>query len=961
MRGFAVPEVCRAVRVALAVVAIAVGWSAGAWAQGGGASQTGTINGKVADTSGAVLPGVTVTASSSALMGLQTAVTNDQGLYRFPAVPPGAYSLSYELPGFRTIRREGVSIALGFTATVNVELAVAALEETVQVTSEAPLIDVNATRVQQNFKLEQLQSLPNARDMWSLLAATPGVVMGRIDVGGNRAGTQTGYMAYGYSGQTRVLVEGINTTEGTTGAGFYFDYGSFEEVFFGTAGQGAEMPNPGVQSQFLGKSGGNRMQGEVYYDYENNDLQGANILGNLPTQFLYDATTNTGGIREGSNEIQGYRDFNLNLGGPIQKDRLWWYFSYRDQKNQVAQPNFLFDKTFDTKLWNLSGKGTYQLSRNNKLVGYYQWGQKTQPNRLPFATYTYPSEEETWKQNSGSWIYKGEWNGTLGNNLYLESRYGDFGYWFPLVANSDSTYYWRDTGSLTLGGGDQKQQLDRDRRQFTTAVSWFTDGLLGASHSFKFGGEVLLETSWEGLTQRYAGHVGHVFNNGAAQQVILDFPTALEVGGGGLRDGLLSVAKLDQQDLFVSDTVQIGRATLNLGLRYDRYKSYIPEQRQMAFTNGPVSIAEQTFPAQTFLVWNSLVPRVGLVYDLTGSGRNVVKANYGLYRHNPGAGIASSANPNQATKTVTYTWTDRNGDRRYQLGEEGSVSATALAGTISVDPNIKQPYTHEASVFFERQIGSTMAGRIGYVYKTNDDLWATYQPLRPIEAYTQPFSFTDLGVDGVRGTSDDAVGTYYGVPTALLSQYPVDNVIMNVPSFGRYKTIEGSITRRASNRWSVQAGFGYSWLHDFPNGFPNNPNSPFDEHYTRWDLKLSGSYDAPWGIRVSPLLRHQAGANFARTISVSAPTGSGATLSSTTVYVKPYDARRQDNITVLDIRAEKSVPLHGSMKVRLFLDAFNVTNAYAAETIGTATGTSFLRPTALLAPRVARVGFRFLW
>jgi hypothetical protein len=159
----------------------------------------------------------------------------------------------------------------------------------------------------------------------------------------------------------------------------------------------------------------------------------------------------------------------------------------------------------------------------------------------------------------------------------------------------------------------------------------------------------------------------------------------------------------------------------------------------------------------------------------------------------------------------------------------------------------------------------------------------------------------------------------------------------------------------------MQAGFGYSWLHDFPNGYPNNPNSPFDEHYTRWDVKLSGSYDAPWGLRVSPLLRHQAGASFARTISVSAPTGSGATLSSTTVYVEPYDARRQDNITVLDVRVEKSVPLHGSMKVRLFLDAFNITNAYAAETIGTATGTSFLRPTALLAPRVARVGFRFLW
>ena len=132
------------------------------------------------------------------------------------------------------------------------------------------MIDTSATSVQQNFKIEQLNSIPNGRDMWALLAATPGVVMSRIDVGGNRAGTQTGYTAYGLTGQVRVSVEGINTTEGTGGAGFYFDYGSFEEVFLGVAGQGAEAATPGVQSQFLGKSGGNRFSGEFYQDCYNN-------------------------------------------------------------------------------------------------------------------------------------------------------------------------------------------------------------------------------------------------------------------------------------------------------------------------------------------------------------------------------------------------------------------------------------------------------------------------------------------------------------------------------------------------------------------------------------------------------------------------------------------------------------------------------------------------------------------
>src|SRR5262245_34092583 len=188
-----------------------------ALAQGGGASTTGSINGKVSDSSSAVLPGVTVSATSPALMGVQTSITDGGGNYRFPALPPGIYTVTFELPGFNTLKRENIQISMGFTATMNVELAVASLQETVTVTGDSPVIDTSSTRLQQNFKLEQRQEIPNSRDLWSLLAVTPAVTMGRIDVGGNRAGTQTGYTAYGYSGQNRVLVEGINTTEGTAG------------------------------------------------------------------------------------------------------------------------------------------------------------------------------------------------------------------------------------------------------------------------------------------------------------------------------------------------------------------------------------------------------------------------------------------------------------------------------------------------------------------------------------------------------------------------------------------------------------------------------------------------------------------------------------------------------------------------------------------------------------------------
>ena len=400
------------------------------------------------------MPGVTVLAASTSMLGQQTAVSSENGNFRFPAVPPGSYSLTFELAGFNTMKREGIQITLGFTANVNVELSLATLQETVTVTGDSPIIDTSATRTVQTFKAEQLASIPNGRDLWSLLAVTPAVALSRIDVGGNRAGTQTGYTAYGLNGQVRVLVEGINTTEGTAASGVYFDYGSVEEAFLGTAGQSAEMPTPGVQSQFITRSGGNRFSGDFYQDWYNNSLQGSNLSDEV---IAY-------GIREGSNEMQGYRDTALNFGGPIAKDKLWFHAAYRVQKNQVSQPNFRFDKTFDTELTNPSTKWTYQANENNKFIGYYQVGLKLQPNRLPVATYFYDNEGETWKQKNTAWVYKGEWNGTLSDKLYVEARYGDFGYFFPLLSNGDAQYSWRDT-ALGEIDGSYLHLADRSRSQ----------------------------------------------------------------------------------------------------------------------------------------------------------------------------------------------------------------------------------------------------------------------------------------------------------------------------------------------------------------------------------------------------------------------------------------------------------------------------------------------------------------
>ncbi len=246
-------------------------------AQTGGAT-TGAINGKVTDASQAVMPGVTVTIASPSMQGVRTAVTNEEGSYRFPSVPPGDYKITYELAGFSTVVREGIRVGLGFTATINTELKVASLTESVTVSGASPVVDIATTKTSTNFDAQTLAALPNARDFWAILAAAPAIQMQRIDVGGSAAGTQTGYSTYDTkSDQHRPMVEGIVNTEGTNAAGFYYDYGSMEEVSVTTGANTPEMPWAGVMTQFITKSGGNTYHGRIYADYQNENIQSRNI------------------------------------------------------------------------------------------------------------------------------------------------------------------------------------------------------------------------------------------------------------------------------------------------------------------------------------------------------------------------------------------------------------------------------------------------------------------------------------------------------------------------------------------------------------------------------------------------------------------------------------------------------------------------------------------------------------
>ncbi len=930
---------------------------------------TGAINGRVTDNTGGVLPGVTVTASSPSMQGVRTDVTNENGTYRFPAVPPGVYSLVFELAGFGSINREGLRVGLGFTATVNIELGVANLQETVTVSGQSPVVDISTTTTAENFSQERLAALPNARDFWAVLAASPAMVMTRIDVGGSAAGTQTGYAAYDTKqDQHRPMVEGIVNTEGTGGSGFYYDYGSIDEVAIETKGHTAEMPWPGVWSNFVAKSGGNEYHAKLYADYQNENIQRSNI----DNSFVALCPRSNCGELEPSdlNRISRYYDLNGDLGGYVKKDTLWWYGSARKQNVQGRLPNFPV-KPFETGLINYTGKLTYAASQNNKLTAYAMWGNKSQPNRLDtFAVGAtaarHNSADSTWNQNYWAHTYKAGYESVVSDNTFVEVRGGQFRYVWPNSRYTEETAY-QDIGTSLVSGGNRDGWFRTpSRNQVSGSLTYFKSGWAG-SHNFKVGGEWFRETFTDergrGGVGNVPGDVLHILNNGRASEVYLFATPSLSEQG------------LQTLGLYLQDTWRLSpRLTINAGLRFDRYRAFLPEQEGPPV--GRFNPTQQSFAAVDNLkTFSNPVPRLGLIFDITGQGRTVLKANYGLYYWNPGAsGLTAGANPNFADWYSRYRWSDNNGDLLYQDGEEGVIIAQRGGAATELDPNLKNTRTDEFSAWVEHELAPGLAMSGGYVYRSIDDFRVVANSNRPLDAFNVPITIRDPGPDGVLGSSDDGAAIPgFNLNPANLA-LPVLNLTTNLPGKGEYHTVEFQATKRQAGRWSLSAAFAKRWNKDHEtayfgqnlrsittpstmNDLINTTDGRFD--FSMWTAKVNGSYEAPWGVRVTPALRFQQGQPYGRTFLAGA--ANGINYGTQRILAEPIDTRRMDNITLLDVRLEKFINFAAGRRLGLFLDAYNLTNTDAAQNITWNSGSAFEQPISIVGPSIMRFGMKIDW
>lgn len=919
---------------------------------------TGTVLGVVSDSSGGTLPGVTVNLSGASMMGVQSAVTSDDGGYRFISIPPGEYKLAFELPGFATITRDAIRLTANFTATINVAMGVAALEENVVVTGQSPVVDTASTSISTTFDKETLANLPSARDYWAILSEAPGVKMQRIDVGGSAAGTQTTYFVYGTTGQVRPMVEGINSTEGTGAFGNYVDYGSFEEVSIGSGASSAESPVPGVFTQLISKSGGNQYHGSFYGDREFEKLQAFNI----DAAQVKAGVTGGGGLNpQDTNRMSSYSDKNADIGGYLLKDKAWWYASVRGLDSNVRYTNYPVD-TFKTELRNFTTKGTYQLSQNNKLIAYYQPSSKVQPTRLDRqllgpTVAIHLATDDSFRQDYSPLLWKAEWNSILNSSTFFEVRTGAFGYdWKDTPSGSAPAY--EDLNTNIVAGRARDRDYKIKRNQVLGSLSYLKNGWLG-SHSFKLGGEWFRETQ---TASRFAGsynNVLQVLRSGVPSEVMLFEPAASE-------NGLYVLGSYLQDNWKISN-----RLTVNLGLRYDYYRNFLPEQVHGAFsyTTAPITFAA----VKDLSHWNLPAPRIGVTYSLTADGKTVLKGNYGKYWWNPGAQLSQDNNPNPEVWFRRYVWNDVNGNKIYESGEEGRLTSSAGGvATQAIDPNLKDSYTTEFAGWLEREIIPDFGVRTGFVYRNEKNLAVAYNANRPLSAYNVPVTIQDPGADGLLGNADDgAAYNTYNLSSAALA-LPIVNTYSNVAGAeSDYYTFELTGTKRMSHNWSAMLSFTKTWSAAqnstfFGTAFRQdtlvvtpvdtiNTESNGQITYTDFSLKLSGTWTAPFGLKVSPMLRFQGGQNFGRTFS--------AVMNYGTVRVpaEPLSTRRQRDISVTDIRIEKQVSLGRGVKVGPFLDVYNIFNTNAEQSVTWASGSSYLRPTAIVPPRVGRVGAKVSW
>jgi len=911
--------------------------------------QTGTLTGVVRDAQAAVLPGVTVTVSGESLLGgTRNTVTGAAGSYQF-TLPPGTYTVTFELGGFTPLNREGIIVQVARTARVDVELGVGTLQETVTVSGQSPVVDVSSTVTQTNIDKQLYEAIPTGRNPWVMAGLVPGVVTGRLDVGGTEGAQQYNIEAFGSANsQKSFSIDGlkVNWAGGDGGATMmYYGFEMYEEYNMQTASGSAESDVSGVFMNMVTKSGGNRFTSDHNYYFMNEALQSDNIDDDLRLRLGLEPGQQTGAA---GNPVDISYDWSSTLGGPIRKDKAWFFSAirwWRLDQFQVGALNPDGSQAIDdNRIRNFVGKATWQTTPNIRTSFLFNKNINDRFHRRD-SPYLFVEDKATMLQNQPAQNYVAQYNQVLGKRLVVDARFGRMWGVFPVryqkeVGPDDIAI--RDVVRFTRINAAEQQSLNPNGRyQGNFTGSYFLDSAKAGTHDLKAG----LQLSWEQVEYERIRNGDYFLELSDGQ------PFQAQLANTPIN----SDHRLQTWGVFLQDRWVVGRATINAGLRVDGVSAHLPAQTSPAGN----FVEARSFPrTDVFDFGPNVAPRLGISYDLFGSGRTAVKAYYGRFYNQFGSQIAETANPN-AIVNQAVAWTDRNGNVALDPGELGTFTGFPRGLFPTVDAGATRPYSEEFNVGVEQQLTGNMAAGVSYHRRMHRNGLGVLDRARGADAYTP---IERSYVDPVSG-QPQAITIYNLKPEFINAR---DRYISNVEFLqSDYDGVQFDFQKRMSNRWQMLAGVslqqhrGFDHSGTFTNVDFSNPNSVINRDDGSvfidlpWTFTLSGSYQLPLDIIFSGKYTARAGDPLNRTTVF---TGLTASQASETIRLAQRGTDRTEDVTrFVDLRFAKRFRA-GNASFEPTIDLFNILNANHVLLQTEQIGTTWGRPTRILTPRIVRFG-----
>ena len=930
-----------------------------AWAQS-------EITGIVTDASGAVLPGVTVEAASPALIEkVRTAVTDAAGRYAIVGLRPGTYTVTFSLAGFSTFVRDRMTLTSDFTATVNAELSLGTVQETVTVTGAAPTVDVQSTQRTTVVERELLDSLPTGRTFQAVGGLVVGIRVSEPNVGGARSAINQRLVAYGsVAKDTTIAVDGMKASTLIDGGDDQADHNEAmtAEVTVQTSGLSAEVARGGPHVNLIPREGGNTFSGTTYLGYTDGVWQSGN-LGDLISRGL---------TQPDSVDVIYYA--NVSTGGPIKRDKVWFFGGFGDAgNNNIVADSFYPDGSpgiYDQRVTNYTLRLTSQLNLKNRITGHGDYARKKLGHEF---TSGIDVATASWARVPiRKYTASAKWTSTVSNNLLLEV--GVFAVenaqgrrYHPGIRKVPGTPEWYATAArvdLVRGTTTTSPTIPERTEKGPTQLLSSAVSYVAGSHTVKSGvqwGFGLFRQQQYGsngdLTQRYREGVPD-------SVVVYNTPT-------------LATNRMHADlGFYVQDSWRVtNRLTISPGVRFEYLNSAIDAGSAPAGRFVPA----RELPAQSDLPnWFDVAPRFGVVYDLTGDARTALKGTFNKYNRNFTVDLARLYDP-LFLQQDTRNWSDcdyvqstsrcsgltlpTNGDNIAQDNEIGPSNNRTFGAAPDrhFDPDSKRPYDLEYTLGIEREVmsGVSVAGT-----------WFRRESYNFQQTINRLVSVSDYSAFEVANPLTGAPLTIYNLNPAKQGLVDLLDTTADRDQ-ARYSFNGFEVTFKArlpfgSNMfggWSAGKAVNVTCANlSDPNTFNNCDHSVLGIPY-RHSFKMSGSFPLPYGLTVGTSIVSNAGSLLGSNVvdptlavnwAVPANLFPGGRTQPVTVRVDTPGSRYLERWNQMDINVRRTFRV-GNLRFDPGVDVYNVFNTNPVLTENQNFGSSLGRPLKVLQGRLMRL------